>query len=89
MMIEKTVYHYLGQSFPAFMEIPERFPDKPFVVIEKLGEIVNHIKDVTFWQYDSLELLHLFVGKVFQVLAVATLEFPLQAVIGVAGNPTK
>ena len=37
MMIEKTVYHYLGQSFPAFMEIPESFPDKPFVVIEKLG----------------------------------------------------
>ena len=44
-MIEKTVYHYLGQSFPAFMEIPESFPDKPFVVIEKLpgGGKENHI----------------------------------------------
>lgn len=39
-MIETIVRDYLNQIVPACMELPEKFPDKPFepfVVIEKIG----------------------------------------------------
>ena len=36
-MIEKLILDFLNQEIPAFMEMPEKYPAAPFVLVEKTG----------------------------------------------------
>lgn len=43
-MIEKTILNYLNRFIPTYMEMPEKCPDTPFVVLEKTGgKKENHL----------------------------------------------